>query len=248
MKRFYIPNVDITKDKSMYNFIVGHTTRYTNNRPHPAHNMKVYNLGLSNPSATLQYLYYTEYMDIEYMIQEWERENPDYEIFADGRNSGHIVLAFKSPTEKEFFMDIVDCADYNEYKAYCREYATSCKDFRPLLQKITEALRKFDRFCDKITVYCEEVGAVDIVEEIVMRAAEDFEDAYENILRLANISIEHTYNCGDGEYIVQFSAEVTEIPELLQLFKKYLPDEFVDSQIIYSSETQSVSAIKVTRK
>lgn len=248
MKQFYIPNIDITKDKSMYNFIAGHATRHTYNRPRPAHNMKVYNLGLSNPSATLQYLYYTEYLDINYMIEEWENENPDYEIFVDGRSGGYIVLGFKSPTERDFFVDIVNCIDYNEYKALCREYATSCKDFRPLLQKITEALRKFDRLCDRLTIYCEEVGAIDIAEEIVMRAVEDFEDTYENILHLANVSIAHTYNCGYGEYIVQFSAEVVEVPELLELFINRFPKDFVNVEVVYSDETHTMSAIKVTRR
>lgn len=248
MKQFYIPNIDITKDKSMFNFIAGHATRNTHNRPRPAHNMKVYQLGLSNPSATLQYLYYTDYMDINYMISEWEDENPDYNIFVDGRSGGYIVLEFKSPTEREFFTGITECRDYADYKAYCREYATSCKDFRPLLQKITETLRKFDKLCDRLTIYCEEVGAVDLVEEIVMRATEDFEDTYANILRLADISIEHAYNCGYGEYMVQFSADIVEVPELLQLFKSRLPVEFVDSEIVYSDETHTRSAIKVIRK
>lgn len=248
MKQFYIPNVDITKDKSMYNFISGHATRTTYNVPRPAHNMKVYNLGLSNPASTLQYLYYTDYLDINYMIRDWELANPDYEIFVDGRSGGYIVLGFKSPTERDFFTSITDCRDYNDYKAYCREYATSCKDFRPLLQKITNILRKFDKLCDRLTAYCEEVGAIDIAEEIVLRAVEDFEDVYENFLRLANISIEHTYNCGYGEYIIQFSAEVTEVPEILEIFISRLPKDFVDSEVIYSGETQSVSAIKVTLK
>lgn len=248
MKQFYIPNVDITKDKSMYDFISGHATRHTQRRPRPAHNMKVYNLGLSNPAATLQYLYYTDYMDINYMIQEWERANPDYEIFVDGRSSGYIVLGFKSPTEREFFADVVECIDYNAYKALCREYATSCKDFRPLLQKITVALRKFDKFCDELTAYCEEVGAVDLTEEIVIRAVEDFEDTYANLLRLTDTSIESACYWEEGVYMVQFSAEVVEVPELLQLFKNRLPSEFVDAEIVYSDETHTKSAIKVTRK
>lgn len=248
MKQFYIPNVDITKDKSMYNFITGHATRRTNGRPLPAHNMKVYKLGLSNPSATLQYLYYTDYLDINYMVKEWENENPDYEIFVDGRSGGYIVLGFKSPTEREFFTSITECGDYNDYKAYCREYATSCKDFRPLLQKITVTLRKFDKLCDELTAYCEDAGAVDLVEEIVIRAVEDFEDTYANLLRLADVSIGSTHCCDNGEYMVQFSAEVVEFPELLQLFENRLPSDFVDAEIVYSDETHTRSAIKVTRR
>lgn len=248
MKQFYIPNIDITKDKSMFNFIAGHPTRHTNSRPRPAHNMKVYKLGLSNPSATLQYLYYTDYMDINYMIEEWEHANPDYEIFVDGRSGGYIVLGFKSPTEREFFTSITECRDYNDYKVYCREYATSCKDFRPLLQKITVALRKFDKLCDELTAYCEDAGAVDLVEEIVIRAVEDFEDTYANLLRLTDTSIESTYYWEDGVYMVQFSAEVVEVPELLQMFKNRLPSEFVDAEIVYSDETHTKSAIKVTMK
>lgn len=247
MKQFYIPNVDITKDKSMFNFIAGHPTRHTQSRPRPAHNMKVYKLELTNPYAALQYLYYTEYMDINYMIEEWERANPDYEIFVDGRSSGYIVLGFKSPTEREFFTSITACRDYNDYKAYCREYGTSCKDFRPLLQKITVALRRFDKLCDELTAYCEDAGAVDLTEEIVARAVEDFEDTYANLLRLADTSIE-SIDVEDGDYIVQFSAEVVEVPELLQMFKNRLPADFVDAEIIYSDETHTRSAIKVTRK
>ena len=182
---FYKTGVDITNDKQMFNFLKNHFEYWTmnswNRAKSIANNVKMYNLGLSGDWYTaLKFLEADEYYEIENMIRDWECDHYHYTVGFNGRSGGYLVLMGQHHNDHVLPEWIVDCDTYEDYKDYCREYYGTVKCNRPDLVFYVRLVQDFDRLCDQMREYCDELSnrdfAVQQMEEIVWRFNEGYID------------------------------------------------------------------------
>lgn len=180
---FYKTGIDITNDKQMFNFLKNHFEYWTmnswNNNESIANNVKLYNLDLSGDwSVALSLLEAGEYETISMLIHDWEREHRGYEVTFNGRNGGYLVLTDQGSVRPVLPDEITGSEDYEEYKSYCRDYLGSVKLNRQTLVHYTKLVQDFDRLCDELRDYCDDLSrkSFEIVE--MQRAVEDFNEVY----------------------------------------------------------------------
>ena len=149
---FYKTGIDITNDKQMFNFLKEHfeypillTSSWT--RAYSiANNVKVYNLKLSGDCWTALSLLESDNFDtIRWMLADWEREHPGYEVFFNGRSNGYLVLKEQHLNEHVLPYEIVNFDTYEDYKEFCREEYGSVKATRDDLRFYTQLVRDFDK-------------------------------------------------------------------------------------------------------
>ena len=152
---FYKRGIDITNDKQMFNFLKEHfeypTLNSWNTLYSVANKVKLYDLGLSGDwCVALSLLESGEYENLNWMIQDWEREHPTYEVYFNGRSGGYLVLKDKDYNGHVLPDMIVDNEDYEEYKECCRNNYGSVKANREELVYYTKLVQDFDRLCDEL--------------------------------------------------------------------------------------------------
>ena len=185
---FYKTGVDITNDKQMFNFLKNHFEYWTlnswNRSKSIANNVKMYKLGLSGDWYTaLKFLEADEYFEIKNMIRDFECDHYHYTVCFNGRSGGYLVLMNQHFYDHVLPEWIVDCDTYEEYKDYCREYYGTVKANRPDLVFYVRLVQDFDRLCDQMREYCNELSNIDFavsqMEEIVWRFNEGYTDDLE---------------------------------------------------------------------
>ncbi len=180
---FYKKGIDITNDKQMFNFLKDHYTYYTMNSWNRlysiANNVKIYKLKLSGDCYNaLALLQADDYFMINMMIEDWEIEHPGYKVGFNGRSCGYLVLYCNDHNGTILPDEIDNCEDYEEYKRYCREYYGSVKSNRSDLVKYTKLVQDFDKLCDKLRDYCDELSTKKFEVEEMKKSVEDFNDRY----------------------------------------------------------------------
>jgi hypothetical protein len=215
---FYKTGIDITNDKQMFNFLKNHFEYWTmnswNSMSSVANNVKLYNLGLSgNWSVALSLLEAGEYDEISRMIMDWEREHRGYEVQFNGRNGGYLVLTDKGSNRTVFPDDITCCDTYEEYKEYCRDYIGTVRMNRQTLVYYTKLVQSFDKLCDELRDFCNELSkqSFEIVE--MQRAVDEFNDCYTSDLEY----LEFQYLRCDEQGIVDLS-ELVKLQSLTEAF------------------------------
>jgi hypothetical protein len=185
---FYKTGVDITKDKSMFNFLKNHfeypTLNSWNGLHSIANNVKIHNLNLSgNCWTALQLLENGEYDNIRWMIVDWEREHDGYEVYFNGRSNGYLILTEEHNNYHILPNDILDCDTYEDYKEYCRDNYGSVKANRDDLVYYTKLVQDFDKLCDELRDYCDQLSKLRFevveMEKSVYRFNEDYADDLE---------------------------------------------------------------------
>lgn len=180
---FYKSGLDITNDKQMFNFLKDHFTYYTmnswNGLKSVANNVKIYNLALSGDCYTaLEFLEEDNYFTINMMIEEWEAEHKPFKVGFNGRSGGYLVMYNSDNNRSILPEDIDECVDYEEYKRYCKEYYGGVKYNHSDLVYYTKLVQDFDKLCDELRDYCDDLSNLDFakttMEEIVYR----FNDTY----------------------------------------------------------------------
>ncbi len=184
---FYKSGVDITNDRQMFEFLKNHFEYYTanswNRRMSIANNVKLHRLNLSgNWSVAYSLLANGEYETINCMIADWRREHPMYEVFFNGRSGGYLVLYDNETGEHVLPESILESDTYVDYKEYCREYYGSVKANRNELVFFTKLVQDFDKLCDVLRAYCDELSnlAFEVVE--MEKSVERFNTIYEDDL------------------------------------------------------------------
>ena len=184
---FYKTGVDITNDKQMFNFLKNHFEYWTMNSwnfpKSIANNVKLYNLNLTGDwSAALSLLEAGEYDTLSWMVHDWEEAHRGYEVTFNGRCGGYLVLTAKGSNEHVLPQAIYEHDTYEDYKDYCREYYGSVKANRWELVEYTRLVQSFDRLCDQLRDFCDELSkqSFEIVE--MQKAVDEFNDVYENDL------------------------------------------------------------------
>lgn len=182
---FYKAGVDITNDKSMFNFIAKHPTYYTmnswNRTRSIANNVKLYNLNLSGDwSVALNLLESDNYFTINSMIGDWEADHPGYSVGFNGRSGGYLVLY--NGACSSVIPDTLDYESYEDYKADMRDYYGSVKANRDELVRVVELVRDFDRLCDELRDYVDGLSNLKFEVVEMEKAVEDFNYQYQDDL------------------------------------------------------------------
>jgi hypothetical protein len=188
---FYQPYVDITKDKSMFNFLKDHYKYYTGNSWNRtrsiANNVKLYKLGLSGDwCTTLKLLEDDDYDMINDMIRDWESSHPGYSVGFNGRSGGYLVL-YNRAGSQSILPETLDYDSYEDYKADMKDYYGSVKANRDELVYYTKLVRDFDKLCDELRDYCDELSKLDYEIVTTRRIIDTFNDAYAEDLEFLEI-------------------------------------------------------------
>lgn len=186
---FYIKGIDITNDKQMFNFLKDHFQYYTmnswNRSKSIAHNVKIYNLHLSGDQWTaLTFLQDDDYFVVNMMIEDWEAEHPGYKVGFNGRSGGYLVLYRDDSYSCVLPEDVDDSETYEDYKSYCREYYGSVKANRWDLVKTVKLVQDFDRLCDDLRDYVDELSKKNFMIEALKESVERFNEQYADDLEL----------------------------------------------------------------
>ena len=216
--KFYKTGVDIANDKQMFNFLKGHTTYYTanswNGLESVAHNVKLYNLGLSGDWGTAYGLLSNgEYDTINWMIQQWCEEHKGYEVYFNGRSGGYLVLTHENSSRHILPEEIAESADYAEFKQWCKDYVGSVKDYHHVLVEYTKLVQDFDKLCDRLCDYCDELSNLKFEVFEMEKAVNDFNSIYDSDLEV----MEFQYLCCDSDGVVDLS-EVIMLQSLTEAF------------------------------
>lgn len=215
---FYKTGIDITNDKQMFNFLKNHfeypTMNSWNCMYSIANKVKLYSLGLSGDWGVAHSLLVSgEYDTINFMIQDWQRKHPGFEVYFNGRSAGYLVLKTTSHNDNILPDEIVDCDDYEEYKRYCREYFGSVKANRADLVYYTQLVRDFDRLCDELRDFCDDLSNLKFEVIEMEKSVEQFNDEYADDLELLGFQ---PLVC-DSEGVV----DISEISTLQCLFEAF---------------------------
>lgn len=216
---FYKTGVDITNDKQMFEFLKGHfeypTMNSWNQLYSIANKVKLHSLGLSgNWRVALALLERDNYENINWMIQDWEREHPHYEVYFNGRSNGYLILKDKGYSGHILPDLIVDSENYEDYKKCCRENFGSVKVNREELVYYTKLVQDFDKFCDELRDYCDKLSNLKYEVVEMEKVVEIFNDQYADDLELLGFD---PISC-DGEG----KADVSEISTLQSLYEAFL--------------------------
>jgi hypothetical protein len=216
---FYKTGIDITSDKQMFNFLKGHfeysTLNSWNGLESIANNVKLYNLGLTGDWCnTLSLLESGEYESLNWMIVCWQEEHPGYKVGFNGRSGGYLVLYEENTNNHVLPIEIIESEDYDEYKRFCKEYYGSVKANRSDLVYYTKLVQDFDKLCDQLRDYCDELSNIRFEVVEMEKTVEAFNDKY--FEELDQLDIKPLYCDEEGR------VDVSEIFSFLSLFEAFL--------------------------
>lgn len=186
---FYKTGIDITNDKQMFNFLKEHfeypTMNSWNRLCSIANKVKLYDLGLSGDWCTaLSLLESGEYDTLNCMIQDWEREHPTYEVYFNGRSGGYLIIKDKNYNGHVIPDMITDNEDYEEYKECCRDNYGSVKANREELVYYTKLVQDFDKLCDELRAYVDELSNLSYERMEMEKSVNRFNEEYYDDLEL----------------------------------------------------------------
>jgi hypothetical protein len=215
---FYITGIDISSDKQMFNFLKDHFQYYTmnswNRLKSIAHNVKIYNLKLSGDHWTaLTFLQDDDYFVVNMMIEDWEAEHPGYKVGFNGRSGGYLVLYSDSSNCCVLPEDVDECESYEEYKRYCREYYGSVKANRWDLVRTVKLVQDFDRLCDEIRDYVDDLSNRNFLIEAMKESVERFNEQYADDLEYLGF---------DPLYVELDKVDISEISQVVSLYEAFI--------------------------
>lgn len=186
---FYRPYVDITNDKQMFNFLKNHfeypTMNSWNGLYSIANNVKLHRLNLSGDwCVALSLLQNGEYDTLSWMIQDWKREHTGYEVYFNGRSDGYLILKDEDYNGHILPESVLYNDTYEDYKEWCQDCYGSVKANRDELVRFTKLVQDFDKLCDKLREYCDELSNLKFEVVEMEKAVEQFNDEYSDDLEL----------------------------------------------------------------
>lgn len=148
----FTKEVDLKNNEAVFKYLKEHPRYFLMNSWNRlktfAQNIKIYNLGVDREvSDKLFDLLDVESLDIKFAyedgINDFEKENPGYTIYTNGRPGGYMILA---PNEnRSNFCDMVDTINnYDTLDELKEDY-----DFAKF-KDLAEVVLNFDRACDNI--------------------------------------------------------------------------------------------------
>lgn len=215
---FYKTGIDITNDKQMFNFLKNHFQYYTmnswNRQKSIAHNVKIYNLRLSGDHWTaLTFLQDEDYFTVNQMIEDWEADHPNYRVGFNGRSGGYLVLYPAQRCDCVLSDDVDESETYEEYKRYCREYYGSVKANRYDLVQMVQLVQDFDRLCDEIRDYVDELSNRNFLIEAMKESVERFNEQYAEDLEYLGF---------DPLAVELDKVDISEISQVVSLYEAFI--------------------------
>lgn len=232
---FYKKGVDITNDKQMFNFLKNHFEYYTlnswNGLRSIANNVKLYNLRLSGDwGIALDLLSDGEYDTINFMIQDWARDHYGYEVYFNGRSDGYLVLSGKNCSTHILPADIIECDTYEEYKRFCKDYYGSVKANREDLVFYTKLVQDFDKLCDNIRDFCDDLSNQSFEVITMQLAVEEFNNRYiEDLIHLGYAEL-----VCNAEGVVDIS-EIMTLECLREAFERIVDKTNLGYKLVYTT-------------
>jgi hypothetical protein len=213
---FYIKGIDITNDKQMFEFINNHFRYYTANSWNRgrsiAHNVKIYNLGLSGDHWTaLTFLQDDDYFVVNMMVEDWETEHRGYKVGFNGRSGGYLVLY--NAAGGSAIPDTLDYDNYEDYKADMRDYYGSVKANRNELRDFVKVVQDFDRLCDEIRDYVDDLSNRNFMIEAMRESVERFNEQYSEDLEYLGF---------DPLYLELDKVDCSEILQVVSLYEAFI--------------------------
>ena len=215
---FYVKGVDITNDKQMFNFLKNHFQYYTmnswNRQKSIANNVKIYNLGLTGDHWTaLAFIQDDDYFTINLMIEDWEAEHKGYKVGFNGRSGGYLVLYAADRNDTVLSADVDECESYEEYKRYCQEFYGSVKANRYDLIQMVKIVQDFDKLCDEIRDYVDELSNRNFLVEAMKESVDRFNEQYADDLEYLGF---------DDLHVECDKVNVYEISQVQSLYEAFL--------------------------
>ena len=187
---FYQKGVDISNTKSMFNFLNEHfmydTMNSWNGLKSIANNVKVYNLNLEGDEwEALAALERDNYFAVNSMIEDWEYDHKGYRVGFNGRSGGYLVL-YNANDNRCAIPDRL--IGYDSYEAFKEDYKYygNMKDAKYELREYTKLVQDFDKLCDEIRDYVNELSKRDLKTEYLKDAVENFNEDYYSDLKKLN--------------------------------------------------------------
>ena len=212
---FYTKGIDITNDKQMFNFLKDHFQYHiTNGTDTIANNVKIYNLRLSGDCWTaLSFLQDDNYFVVNMMLEDWEAEHSDYKVGFSGRSGGYLVLYSVDNYCRGVLSAILGCEDYEEYKEYCKECYGSVRANRKYLVEIVKLVQDFDRLCDEIRDYVDELSNKNFSIEAMEDSVERFNEQYAEDLEYLGF---------DPLHVELNKVDISEISQVVSLYEAFI--------------------------
>ena len=215
---FYKTGVDICNTKSMYNFLNEHYTYDTMNSwncvKSIANNVKIYNLNLEGDKwAALAALERDDYFEVNEMIRDWEYEHKGYSVGFNGRSGGYLVLYNDGNMRNVIPEHLRGFDSYEDFKENYTDYYGTMKDAKYELRGYVELVRDFDKLCDDIRDYVNNLSKRDLKQDYLEEVVFRFNDRYYDDLQTLGF---------DELEVVNGQVNVAEIAQLTCLFSSFI--------------------------
>lgn len=179
---FYQKGVDISNTKSMFNFLNDHfmydTMSSWNGLKSIANNVKVYNLNLEGDEwEALAALERDNYDEVNYMIEDWEYDHKGYKVGFNGKSGGYLVLYNEHDNRCAIPDRLIGYDSYEDFKEDYKYYGTM-KDAKYELREYVELVRDFDKLCDELRDYVNELSKRDLKADYLEDTVEAFNEHY----------------------------------------------------------------------
>ena len=179
---FYQKGVDISNTKSMFNFLNEHfmydTMSSWNGLKSIANNVKVYNLNLEGDCyQALAALERDDYFNINSMIEDWEYDHKGYKVGFNGCSGGYLVLYNANDNRCAIPDRLIGYDSYEAFKEDYKYYGTM-KDAKYELREYTKLVQDFDKLCDEIRNYVNELSKRDLKADYLEDTVERFNEGY----------------------------------------------------------------------
>lgn len=228
---FYKKGIDITNAKQMFEFLKGHYTYDTmsswNGLKSIANNVKIYNLSLDGDIwNALRYLEDDEYFNVNMMIEDWEADHPGYEVGFNGRSGGYLVLCSKHHNRNILPDYILDSDNYEEFKEYVKDYWGGVKYVKQDLREYTQLVQDFDKLCDEIRNYVNELSLRSFTDDKIEVLLDDFAYEYGTDMDSLGINYPDVEESTDTKISVEIDSKMRNLKSLMECFFNTLKTDY----------------------
>ena len=250
---FYKGAINKRSGKALFNFLNNHFTYYTmnswNGLESIANKVKIYELGLEGDKwLALGLLQNDDYESLNRMIYNWEEEHPNYEVVFNGRSGGYLVLTNKNDNINVIPNWISDYDNYEDFKANVKDYYETIKNCLDDLNYYVELVQSFDKLCDEIREYVNELSLTDkekLAEDELQGIVDNFNYAYEQ--DLMNMQIEELEVSKDDKGYYIDTNQLTKSNSLSDCFDRLL-DKFDNAISLFNAKYDENNILRLEYK
>jgi hypothetical protein len=145
------------------------------------------------------------------MIEDWETEHHGYKVGFNGRSGGYLVLY--NAAGGSAIPDTLDYDNYEDYKADMRDYYGSVKANRNELRDFVKVVQDFDRLCDEIRDYVDDLSNRNFMIEAIRESVERFNEQYSEDLEYLGF---------DPLYLELDKVDCSEILQVVSLYEAFI--------------------------